>query len=332
MSTRRLATYATAWAILGITGITLGQAELRPGEPPLGGPRVKDREVPGVREAFAEGSGGRFMQRERLPLPVFVEAVRSLQSPDAPAEVRLSQEQESTIRGLVTEFERQAREYRAAHRDDLRRLRQQAGPRDGGARAGAPAPGGAEGMAEGEAAGADQGRREAAAERLREIERNAPRVEDLYTRVWEHLSEPQRRWADAKLDAWRQERAKQREDEYVRQRMAKKGPVAEQGAGNAAGVDKAPPDPRAAKRPPAGADEDRRRAERRQRVLRYFEQLPPEEQDRILERLEERIRERGLQGRPGGQARPGPAGDLAKPPPGVDRVRVPDPGSMGRNE
>lgn len=320
-----------ALTVLACVGGAMAQgADKQPGpRPALRGPEVKDREVPGVREAFAEGEQGKFMRGERMPMPVFLEALKVLNAEDAPATIRATPKQEETVRAMVEKFNQDRREYMQAHQAEMRQMRQAGGP---GRRPGANGPDGQPGMDEmnppgappaGENGAGDQrARRQANAEKMRELEQGAPKVEDLYTKVWEELTDTQRKAVDARLDVWRQERSKEREDNYVRQKLGKKGvenaPAARPGEPMPPG---APGAGEQARRPLA---DDATRAERRQRLMRMFEQLPAEEQDRILERLEQRIKD-GTPLAPGRPGAPGRGAGAPKPAPGVDRVRVPDP-------
>ena len=163
--------------------------------------------------------------------------------------------------------------------------------------------------------------RAAVRERLRELERQAPQPEELYTKIWEELTEPQRAAVDAKLDAFRAERAKEREESMVRRRVRERRtdmPPAEMALGR-----------EMMQRGPAATDEDapaaRDRRQRMERLMRVFSRLPAEEQERILSRLEERARQletdRPVPSRPEQQRRR----PERRPPPSMDEVNIPTP-------
>src|SRR5258705_2286297 len=133
----RIGVLATVLACVGSIGAgAYGQAATGADQPKpaLKGPEVKDREVPGVRDRFAEGEAGKFMQRERMPLPVFVDALKVLTATDAPADIRATPQQEETVRGLVEKFNQERRDYMASHKDEIRKLRGDGAPLPGEAR------------------------------------------------------------------------------------------------------------------------------------------------------------------------------------------------------
>lgn len=278
--------------------------ERREEPPPLRGPEVRDEQPPGPGAGLI-GGGGDQRIGERIPLRVFLAAVRALDGEGMDELVRLTDEQRRLLREYGDEFQRQRREYMERHAGELRELRAAAG--EGQRRRGGE-PGGRntemgeeEGRREGGGRRAPQGGepagdRGAALERLREIERGAPQPEELYKRVWAELRPEQREVVERELDRFRAERAREREEAYVRRRVPESerrdAPARREPRGEAAGV-----------------------GERRERLLRAFERLSPEEQEQLLMRLEERLRER----RPGGRP---PRGD--RPPPRMDEVDVPE--------
>jgi hypothetical protein len=129
----------------------------------------------------------------------------------------------------------------------------------------------------------------------------------------------------AELDKWRAEQTKKREDEYVRRQMDKKKPEQRPGARPAAparpDADEMMMAPKTDARPGAtgedGAAANPRLAARRERLMRIFSQLTPEEQEQLLQRLEERLRDR--------RGRNGPGAGEPKPAADPDRVKVPKP-------
>lgn len=339
-----------------------------PNEPVLKGPEVKDRDVPGVAGAFGTGTGARRMA-ERIPPDALRGALGVLLGDDVAPELRASQEQETRIRAIGEEFRAAQRAYMAEHRAELIELRREANLTGRGAQEidraiGRARPGDAPrerprqrdaepsmqqegGMTMDDAT---EERQDAARQRLRLIMEGAPRVEDFYTRIWESLSEPQRKAVDGKLDEWRAAEAKRREEAYVRQRMqdreraaAEAGPDAarpaqaqrEQARREQARRDQAMPggmseEPmresgqRAAR--PGAERPNAAQAQRRERLMRLFERLSPEQQENLLERLEGAVREGALGGPAArGRGQRGGQNDGAKPAPSMDGVEVPDP-------
>lgn len=175
-------------------------------------------------------------------------------------------------------------------------------------------------------------------EKLRALMEGMPPFEQTYTKLWEAMTPPQREAVDARLDVYRERIAQQREDAYVRQRVqrdnksdqnkdeARQPPPPRRRAVDGArlGPDGAasppPPPPRDAMRPAPASD-------RRERLMRLFERLSPEQQDQLLERLEQRMREGGLEA-PSPRPRSNRP-DRGRPtPPPMHDVNVPSPDSM----
>lgn len=355
-----------AWAAVGLTA-SAALAQSKPGgdkplEPVLKGPEVKDRDVPGVAGAF--GTGARRMA-ERIPPEVLREALGVLLGEDVAPDLRASEEQATRIRAIGEEFRAAQRAYMAEHRAELIELRREANLTGRGAQEidraiGRARPGDAprersrqrdtEPTMEQEGSmpmdSAAQEKQDAARQRLRTIMEGAPRVEDFYTRIWESLTEPQRKAVDGKLDEWRAAEDKRREEAYVRQRMQDR-----ERAAAAAGPDaarRAQPqrdrrmperemqeEPMAEKGMPAGDQPGARprterpnpaSAQRRERLMRLFERLTPEQQENLLERLEGAVRDGAMANPParGRGQRSSPA-NASKPAPSMDGVEVPDP-------
>ncbi|MBC7835137.1 MAG: hypothetical protein H7Y88_08550, partial [Phycisphaerales bacterium] len=249
--------------LLALTGLALSMsaAALAQSAPPqpdpsqraLRGPDVKDRHVPGADVPFGGARAGRFA--DRIPPPAFAEALQILSAPDAPADIKASEAQIEKFKLLREEFASQRRAYMQEHHDDFEALRSNAGERRQGR--GRPGP---DGLPEGtprnqrpdqrldmmdEPApsdrapnGAGKAERQTARARLAEIEKGAPRHEDLYKKVWVELTEPQRTAVQSKLDEFKAEQARGREDRYVKQRVGERGV---KGGPDGAGPDAARP-------------------------------------------------------------------------------------------
>lgn len=340
----------------------------KPTDPVLKGPEVKDRDVPGVAGAFGSGTGARRMA-ERIPPEALREALGVLLGEDVAPELRASEEQETRIRAIGEEFRAAQRAYMAEHRAELIELRRDANLTGRGAQEidraiGRARPGDAPRerprQREAEPAMEQDGamtmdtateeKQDAARQRLRLIMEGAPRVEDFYTRVWESLTEPQRKAVDGKLDEWRAAEDKRREEAYVRQRMqereraaAEAGPDATRPAqpqreqarreqARREGVSEEPmgqPAMRESGQRAARPDAERpnaAQAQRRERLMRLFERLSPEQQENLLQRLEGAVRD-GALGGPAARGRGQRSGqnDDSKPAPSMDGVEVPDP-------
>lgn len=79
---------------------------------PLAGPTVEVREVPGVEARYVPGAAGRMAGPEAaVPLPVFFDALRSLDADGTPAPLRMTGEQREKIVGLVRDFGREVADF-----------------------------------------------------------------------------------------------------------------------------------------------------------------------------------------------------------------------------
>ena len=106
-----------------ISGPAMGQGEqLVPGrEPPIGGPPVVDRMPPGLQSSFSGEEGGRGrMEQARVPHDLFMQAVFSLDAPETPGYLRLTEDQRLRIRELEDAFRRDMRAHMAKHAGEFR--------------------------------------------------------------------------------------------------------------------------------------------------------------------------------------------------------------------
>jgi len=325
MTPARRTSMMTAMALILTVGgaCSIGTAQTtparKPADPVLKGPKVKDRDVPGVAPEFGSTVDKRFA--ERLPPEEFRKALSVLTADDAPAEIRATPAQSEMITALVAGFEDEVKAYRREHAKEIAALRKQAGeqePRRGRPPEDMPMKDDAMGE-EGMTASSDQDRaRDEARAKLRELQAGAPQISKAYTQIWAQLNEPQRKAVDAKLDEFREAQARKREEDYVRRRVGQKK--------QAGGAEETPMRPA-----PAAGDAEREKSparpgalspERRERLIKMLEQLTPEEQDAVLQRLEQRLKEfkRVGNGRRGDEAGAG-----SKPAPDPSDVDVPSP-------
>jgi hypothetical protein len=275
---------------------------------PLGGPQVRDRQVPGVNGTFGEPGGEkkRFVNENKLPPRAFRDAMETILSPEAPDNLRVTDEQRTRYRGWMDDFQKSVAAYMKEHQAELAELRKSAG--EPGRRPGGPKGQGNDNPPPQNPPMDDSGKPRdekdiaAARERLQSIMQGAPKIEDLYTKIWTELTPDQKKAVDSKLDEFRARQAKEREDRYVEQRMKKKGqqnPPGPDGQKPAPQGDQPPPrrpnafNPDGAPRPNADAP----RGEippvdpgRRERLMRMFSRLTPDQQDQLLQRLEQRLR------------------------------------------
>ncbi|MCQ3939721.1 MAG: hypothetical protein DPW19_01275 [cyanobacterium CYA1] len=138
-----------AACVAAVGGMAMGQGE-QPGrhEPPLRGPGVVDRMPPGWQSSFTGQEGERTrMEQARVPHDLFMRAVFSLDAPEAPRHLRLTDGQRLRIQELQEAFRRDVRAHVEKHADELRgQVRRdgaidrpvQPGARPGGAPGGQP--------------------------------------------------------------------------------------------------------------------------------------------------------------------------------------------------
>ncbi len=258
---------------------------------PLRGPDVRDRQVPGVNGSFGEPGGDkkRMVNENRLPPRVFRDALGPILSPDAPENLRVTDEQRTRYQGWMDDFQKSIGAYMKEHREELGELRRKAGEPGGPRRPNQGGPGGPQGKPQNpdEVMRPDGDPKEtgAARERLQAVMAGAPKIEDLYTKIWTELKPDQQKAVDAKLDEFRAKQTTEREENYVRQKLGKKK----------GGADGAKPAPANADKP-QGAPSDRAPGvdpQRRERLIRLFSQLTPEQQEQMLQRLERAREENG---------------------------------------
>lgn len=336
-----------AWVIVAAAGLAM-PALGDDAKDALGGPAVQDRNVPGVAGSFGEGvEGKKRTQAMRLPPQVFRESMNAVMGDDAPADVRVTAEQREKFEGWFDEFQDSVREYQRTHRQEIQELRRKTGDQRGrrpGGGGGGPQRG-APSQDDQMNAAPDDKEVAAARDQLRQIMEGAPKIEDIHTKVWAELNEKQKAAVDEKIAVFRERQAQDREENYVRQKTGKKAEGAEQA--RQMEQERAAPDGQRPPRRPAadGAAPGRRPGgpggpgaggpegqrgpsnvspERRDRVMRLLNRLTPEQQDQVIARLEERLRDAGLDGPQGGRRPDGRRGG-PKPPPAMDDVNVPPP-------
>ncbi len=103
--TRNLATL-----VLALTGLAVGAAHAQGNEAPLRGPEVRPSHAPGVQTRYAPDEGGRPGDRP-VPLPVFLDIVRTLAAEPPESERRLTPDQSDRIRAEARAFAREVDAY-----------------------------------------------------------------------------------------------------------------------------------------------------------------------------------------------------------------------------
>ncbi len=242
-----------AFAVLA--GTAQGQdAPSRPDDrkPPLQGPAVPQNRPPHVDDQFGDGmKPGKEGRREAvIPMRAYAEVIDKLRGEKAPADIRLSAEQEHQIGAIEQEFRDAAKEF-------AQKMRQERGQNQDKPQGDKP----------------ERPRREMA----QEFERSGPKPGDYQTRVWAALNPKQQTFVKGELDKIKEDLQKRRGEEYMQRRL-------EQRKGT---------DQQAGPRPVAG-DQPAPMRERAQRIMRRMSQLPAEDRERILKRLEDELDRRGI--------------------------------------
>jgi hypothetical protein len=261
--------------LVALSGTALGQdAPPRQDPPPLKGPQVKQTRPPGLDEDFGEG------------MKPGKEGMRGPMIPmRAYAEVIDKLRGEKAPEGLRLSEEQEKKiggieqEFRDAAREYAQKMRAERGSQGDGQPEAKPG--------------------EPPREAMRQMMRNGPRPGDYQTQIWAVLSDKQQAYVKVELDKVRDEIQKKRSEEMMQRRL-------EQRRGGK-GADQ----PNVT---PVAGQEAAPLRERAQRIMRRMAQLPPEDRDRILTRLEEELDRRGIPDVPPPPPPPPPSGDASPAP------------------
>lgn len=193
-----------ASATIALTLLAWGAAShAQPEAPPadLSGPKVQDRDVPGVPSRFGQEIDPR-RRATRTPHEVFMRAIRSLTEDPTPPEARLTPDQQAQIQAIADEQQRLNREFMLRNMEELRSLRERTGQR--------AAPGAA--PAQRPAAGAPLSDEERATlvARLQELESARPSADAAHTQIYAVLTPAQQDLFRAEIDRWSDQQIEQR--------------------------------------------------------------------------------------------------------------------------
>lgn len=256
--------HTTALAILAFCGSALGQeAPARSEEQqPLQGPRVVEQRAPHVQDQYSDGlRQGRM--GVQIPMRAYSDVISKLRGDDASADLKLSQDQEQRIIAIEQEFREATRAFAQQAREQREQQRR-----------------------------GQNGEERPAREMVQEAMRNGPRPGDYQTKIWAVLNEKQQAFAKVELDKVRDEMQKRRGEEAMQRRMEQRRP---QDAGQPARPNaQVPANPD--RRPAADEGDVRPLRERGLRLMRRIAQLPPEERDQLLQRIEAELDRRGVPG------------------------------------
>lgn len=274
-------------ACAGLVAPSLHAAE--PDDAPLRGPSVTDKVAPGGHTTFAPEAGGDRKRGEReIPHPLFMRALNEALGDSAPEAVRASKELQSKVKAISDEFNQAQRTYAQQNREALAKMRSEGR----GAKKDAKNPKDkpeADSMQE-----MTDEDRQAMMERMREIREKAPKAADAHTKIWALLNEPQQKAVEEKLEAYREEARKRENEQYVDRFVKRKAPDGEKPQADKPGETKKPAEG-AGKKESAPQNEAAQAfapisAEHRERLIKLFERLPPEQREEVLRRFEERLR------------------------------------------
>lgn len=208
----RLLTLAAAMGLCLIAvSTTLAQAS----SDSLSGPKVQDNTPPG--NTFGDSNKGgadRKFAQHGPPLGPMLRTLREMGSENAPANVKLSDDQVTQARAIARDFMEQVKAFRQQHADEIKAIRAKAGlpeqpapdshnsnagdanqkhPRRGPGAGGPGAPGGREGGPEREFAGADpkDPKVKEAMQEMRTLMESGPKPQDAETKIWALLNPAQ---------------------------------------------------------------------------------------------------------------------------------------------
>ncbi|HYD00054.1 MAG TPA: hypothetical protein VEB22_02410 [Phycisphaerales bacterium] len=288
-------------------------------QPPLKGPKVPERQVPGVDNGLGtmESGGDKKGVAREMPIPhrEFMRMLNEAVGEQAPEGVRLSPEQREQVEKISREFSEKQRTYAETNRGEIERLVEKYGPevrqltqRLMAARGGMPGGDAKHPSAEGRRPGkdgkpgeapagepdgmkregglSDDARAEVVA-KLKELQAAAPKPEDARTAIWGVLKTPQQAAVQTKVDAFKAQREKQQDERY-KEREKKK--LEERGTKKSTGAPGAEP---AKVRPGDGDAGKPLDAARRTELLNQLpddlkaqvSKLPEQAQSRILGRM-----------------------------------------------
>lgn len=280
--------------VAGLSAPALAQSRPMP-EPPLAGPRVREQRVPGVEQGFSEGrrEAGPARREMMIPHRVFMQIIGALRGDGehpAPEELRLTPEQDRRIAEIDREFRDRAREFAGRDRGDEppAARRRERGPADGGAPAGRPG----EPMDERAAPPAGPGLRG----RIEAFRRDGPSPADAQTRIYAELDDRQREFVRHRLGEFREQMEERFGEAYLERRLRQRGATPPPSP-DRPGADRPGPGGPEMARPGEGPEGLPR--ERVRRIIEKLSQLPPEERERILARVEAALDQRlsGSEGR-----------------------------------
>ncbi len=293
-------------------------AQTTPNPNPLGGPAVNTNTVPGERGEFGGGKGG-FKKEgpKEIPHQAFMEAITLAVGPNAPADLRLSDDQRKQVTAASEQFTAAQREFMKNHKGEIDKLRTSSLKEKRTEGGKAAKKGDAESAMQ--PADATPEQRDAMMEEMRQLRDNAPKPGDVHKKIWAVLNPAQQAAVQVKLDEVKA-RIKSKVDEKMlekeKERVAKKLGKDKKGAAPT------PPSTGPASTPATATSPLAGNSDRRERLLQMLDKLTPEQREKALARLEQVLSEGGAKA---GKAKKlgKQAGDVVKPAPTVNDLNLP---------
>lgn len=253
-----------------------------PAGAPLGGPPVKERDVPGADGGFA-GMAQPLSKKDRggdaIPHRVFMESVRAALGEQAPENVRLSAEQRQTVEAASKEYQAQMQSFMQQHTGEFGGAAGGARGRGRGGERNAPQAGAADAPPTAE--------QKAAMESLKALREQMPKPDDAHTKIWATLRPEQKQALEGKLDEFKKNRAAREGEAFAKRALAKGGKAGAEGKKR--GAD-------AGQLDPAKLDKflEQVPAARREAIKKKLESMTPEKRQKFIDTMRER---RGGKGR-----------------------------------
>lgn len=123
------------WVLVGISGLAMSMntaARADDDQDALSGPKVRDNSVQGERRTLTGKGDPKLERAGRLQPRIFERALGVLRVDDAPADIKLSAEQDEKIRGIREDFHAQMKSYIEEHKAEIHDLRASLPPRERG--------------------------------------------------------------------------------------------------------------------------------------------------------------------------------------------------------
>ena len=275
--------------VVSAAALSLWADPPKEGEPVLGGPKVTELQSPGAGRTFDGKAAGQRYATPDLPLPRYVQIVRETLGDAAPAQLRLTADQNQQIRDAERTFRETQRKFLGANAGEADKLRKEAGQKRAAVAKGGDSRNDADRMDAEIAqtpAGAKPDAKADATERAKKMRQAAPRPAEVHAKIWSVLTPEQQAAVKPKLDAATETMARERATKEAERRVERQ--IKEREAKEAKG-EAAP-----AKNKRADAVEKFKQAspetqaEMKAKFLERYKQLPPEQQDRIRAKLKEK--------------------------------------------